>query len=73
MKENKLIEMWKRVEILGANQQQMIQEMTNLKDLLIGTLETLKRIPGYEIALQQLKEDTLTDSGNKEKQLEHVE
>ncbi len=73
MKENKLIEMWKRVEILGANQQQMIQELANLKDLSIGTLETLKRIPGYETALQQLKEDTLTDSGNKEKQLEHVE
>ena len=73
MKENKLIEMWKRVEILGANQQQIIQEMQNMKDLLIGTLETLKRIPGYETALQQLKEDTLTDSGNKEKKLENVE
>ena len=73
MKENKLIEMWKRVEILGANQQRMIQELANLKDLSIGTLETLKRIPVDETALQQLKEDTLTDSGNKEKQLEHVE
>ncbi len=73
MKENKLIEMWKRVEILGANQQQIIQEMQNMKDLLIGTLETLKRIPGYEKALDQLKEDTQKDSGNKEKKLENVE
>jgi hypothetical protein len=59
MKENKLIEMWNRIEILGANVQQMIQEMNNLKDLSIGTLETLKRIPGYEEALENMKTDFL--------------
>jgi hypothetical protein len=59
MKENKLIEMWNRIEILGANVQQMIQEMNNLKDLSIGTLETLKRIPGYEGALENMKTDFL--------------
>jgi len=35
----------------------------NLKDLSIGTLETLKRIPGYEEALENMKTDFL----NKEK------
>jgi len=59
MKENKLIEMWNRIEILGANVQQMIQEMNNLKDLSIGTLETLKRVPGYEEALENMKTDFL--------------
>jgi hypothetical protein len=59
MKESKLIEMWNRIEILGANVQQMIQEMNNLKDLSIGTLETLKRIPGYEEALEDMKTDFL--------------
>jgi len=72
MKENKLIEMWNRIEILGANQQQIISETQNLKDLLIGTLETLKRTPGYEEALEKLKADTIKDSDNKEK-LENVE
>jgi hypothetical protein len=66
MKESKLIEMWNRVEILGANVQQMIQEMNNLKDLSIGTLETLKRIPGYEEALEDMKTDFLNKKENKD-------
>jgi hypothetical protein len=59
MKESKLIEMWNRIEILGQNVQQIIVEMNNLKDLSIGTLETLKRIPGYEEALEGMKTDFL--------------
>ena len=43
----------------------VISQMQNLKDLSIGTLETLKRMPGYEKAVNQLKEDIQTDSGNK--------
>ena len=65
MKESKLIEMWNRIEILGQNVQQIIVEMNNLKDLSIGTLETLKRIPGYEEALEDMKTDFLK---NKEKE-----
>jgi hypothetical protein len=64
MKEQKLIELWNRVEILGQHTQQIIQELGNLKDLSIGTLETLKRIPGYEEALENMKTDFL----NKEKE-----
>jgi uncharacterized protein Smg (DUF494 family) len=64
MKEQKLIELWTRVEILGQKMQQIIQELVNLKDLSIGTLETLKRIPGYEEALENMKTDFL----NKEKE-----
>lgn len=65
MKESKLIEMWNRIEILAQNVQQIIVEMNNLKDLSIGTLETLKRIPGYEEALEDMKTDFLK---NKEKE-----
>ena len=36
MKESKLIEMWNRIEILGTNVQQLIQEMNNF--LLLETL-----------------------------------
>ena len=70
MKENKLIEMWNRVEILGQNVQQIIQELNNLKDLSIGTLETLKRIPGYEEALENMKTDFLNKQEEKENKLD---
>ena len=37
--------------------QQVIQEMYNLKDLSMGTLETIKRMKGYDKAIEQLKAD----------------
>jgi hypothetical protein len=70
MKESKLIEMWNRIEILGANTQAIIKEMQNLKDLSIGTLETLKRIPGYEEALEDMKTDILNKTKTEEKKLD---
>ena len=57
MKESKLIEMRNKVETLGALVQQMIGELRNLKDLSVGTLETLKRMEGYDNAIKQLTED----------------
>ena len=39
----------------------MINELTNMKDLAIGTLELVKKFPDYEKALQQLKEETKKD------------
>lgn len=70
MKESKLIEMWNRIEILGANTQAIIKEMQNLKDLSIGTLETLKRVPGYEEALEDMKTDILNKTKTEEKKLD---
>lgn len=66
MKESKLIEMQKRIEILGNLTQQIMQQMEHLKDLSIGTLETLKRIPGYEEALEDMKTDFLKSKKEKE-------
>ena len=34
----------------------LLQENTQLKDLAVGTLETLKLMPGYDKAIEQLKE-----------------
>ena len=57
MKENKLIEMWNRVEILGRNVQQIIIELNNLRDLSIGTMSLVKKFDGYDKAIEALTED----------------
>ena len=51
-----------KVKNLEGLVQALLGQMANLKDLSIGTLETLKRMSGYETALDQLKEDMKTDS-----------
>ena len=48
MKESKLIEMQNKVKALTNVVQQMINEMTHLRELSVGTLETLKLMPDYE-------------------------
>ena len=65
MKESKLIEMWNRIEILGTNVQQLIQEMNNLRDLSIGTMSLVKKFDGYEKALEDLQKDISKEMKNK--------
>ena len=47
----------------------LLGQMTNMRDLATGTLETLKRMDGYEKALDRLKEDLQTDSSKKTEEL----
>jgi predicted ATP-grasp superfamily ATP-dependent carboligase len=70
MKENKLIEMRNKIEILGSVIQQMTQEMANLKDLSIGTMSLIKKFPDYEKAIEELKKDL---EKNKEKNNDKLE
>lgn len=56
MKESKLLEMQNKVEALGNALTRVINEMTNLKDLSIGTMELVKKLPNYDKALEKLKE-----------------
>ncbi len=56
MKESKLIEMSNKLDTLGAAMNRVVQELTNLKDLSIGTMELIKEFPDYESALNNLKE-----------------
>ena len=56
MKESKLIEMQNRLETLGAAVTRLVNEVTNLKDLSIGTMELVKKLPDYDKALEKLKE-----------------
>jgi hypothetical protein len=68
MKENKLIEMWNRIEVLGSIVQQMNQELANLRDLSIGTMSLVKKFDGYDKAIEALTEDL-----KKEKEETNVE
>jgi len=57
MKESELIIMRKKIEQLGALMQGVLQELNNSRDLSIGTLETIKRMPGYKEAVAELTEE----------------
>jgi fatty acid-binding protein DegV len=57
MKEQKLIIMYNRLEKLGALMEGVIMELTNLRDLSVGTLETLKKMPGYKKAIKELTKE----------------
>jgi len=71
MKEQKLIIMHNKVERLGALMEGVLMELTNLRDLSVGTLETLKKMPGYKKAIEKLKEEI--QEGIKEKDKKDVE
>ena len=58
MKEQTLIQLKNKVEQLEITMQQVIQEMYNLKNLSVGTLETIKRMPDYDEALEKLKKES---------------
>ena len=65
MKEQKLIMMYNRVEKLGGLMEGVLIELTNLRDLSVGTLETLKKMPGYKKAIEELKEEIKEGIENK--------
>lgn len=65
MKESELIQMRNQIKNIMGVQSAILNQMNNQKDLSIGTLETLKRMDGYQKAVDQLKEDLRTDSGKK--------
>ena len=46
-----------KVDSLTRVLQHVMNEMRNLTDLSIGTLEAVKKMPGYEEAIEKLKED----------------
>ncbi len=67
MKENKLIEMKNKVEALTRVSQHMINELAQIKDLAIETLETIKNMPDYDEAMKKLKADVIEKSSKTEK------
>ena len=67
MKESELIQIKNKVKNQEGIIQALLSQLSNLKDLSIGTLETLKRMEGYQKALDLLKEDMKTDTSKTNK------
>ena len=64
MKESTLLEMRNKIDAMTNVVQQLINEVTHLRELSIGTLETIKLMPDYEDAIEALKkqmEDNLKE------------
>jgi len=55
MKENKLIEMQNKIKAMTNVIQQLLNEISHLRELGVGTLETLKLMPGYDQAIKDLQ------------------
>ena len=66
MKESTLLEMQNKIKAMTNIIQQLINEVTHLRELSIGSLETLKLMPGYEDAIKALKKQM--EDNVKEKQ-----
>ena len=70
MKESTLIEMQKKIDSLTRVVQGVINEINNIKDFSIGTIETMKLMPDYDDAIEKLKEKLAKDSKKEETKLD---
>ena len=68
MKEQTLLEIKNKVEATTRVLQQIITEITHLRELGVGTLETIKLMPGYEEAIEQLKQNMIKEKEEREKE-----
>ena len=53
----------KKIQALISVVQQLLDENAYLKDLAVGTLETIKQMEGYEKAIEKLKEKMVAEAG----------
>tara|TARA_R110000824_G_scaffold77130_1_gene195216 strand:+ start:412 stop:651 length:240 start_codon:yes stop_codon:yes gene_type:complete len=65
-KQSRVDNLEKRMAATTNVMQQLINELSYLKDLSIGTLETIKQMSGYEKAIEKLKEKVAAESGKTE-------
>ena len=56
MKEQTLVEMKNKIDAITRIMQQFIYEQDNLRTLSVGTLETVKLLPGYDEAIKEMTE-----------------
>ena len=67
MKESTLLEMKNKIDAQNRVLQQLINEIMHLRELGVGTLETLKLMPGYEDAIEELKKKMEEEVKQKQK------
>jgi hypothetical protein len=60
----------KKIQALIQVVQRILDENAYLKDLAVGTLETVKLMPGYEKAIEDLKVKIESEKEVEEKKLE---
>ncbi len=56
MKESTLLEMQNKIKALTNIINFLMKESDSIRTLSVGTLETLKLMPGYDKAIEELKE-----------------
>jgi len=56
MKEQTLLEMKNKIETLGLINQRLISELNQTATIALGVLETIKNMPGYDKAIEKVKE-----------------
>ena len=56
----------KKIQALIGVVQQLLDENAYLKDLAVGTLETIKQMPDYEKAIEDLKKKMAEESSKAE-------
>ena len=66
MKESTLLEMQNKIKAMTNVLQQLINEQMHLRELSVGTLEALKLMPGYEKAIEDLKNEVINKKENKD-------
>ena len=71
MKESTLLEMKNKIEAQSRIIQALINEITHLRELSIGTLETIKLMPDYEDAIDALKKQMEENVEEKQKEKEN--
>ena len=60
----------KKIQELIAVVQRILDENANIKDLAVGTLETVKLMPDYDTAIEALKVKIESEKEVEEKKLE---
>ena len=61
MKEQTLIEMKNKIETLGLINQKLISELNQTATIVLGVLETIKHMPGYDKAIEKLKNQAVEE------------
>lgn len=62
MKENKLIEMYNKIESQTRVMQEMINELGQTRNIVISLLEIVKRFKEYEPIIKQLQDEREADT-----------